>query len=117
MHVRASDPASLVVAATLFRGVPAAAARGLAPLAGPLLPRPLRRSGPRADILWDDGSLLLRRSHSLGREIMDRAKNKRDLEIPLPIVLDPRWSTALPDDIDARRLKTLRSVHRIRSSP
>jgi len=51
--------------------------------------RPLRRSGPFADILWDDGSLLLRRSHSLGREIMDRTKNKRDLHLPLPpLVLD-----------------------------
>jgi hypothetical protein len=45
--------------------------------------RPLRRSGPHADMLWDEGVLLLRRSHSLGNEIMDQTKTGRDLEVPL----------------------------------
>ncbi len=62
---------------------------GFAIGARPSTLRPLRRSGSCADILWDDGSLLLRRSHSLGREIMDRTKNKHDLLLPLPkLVLD-----------------------------
>jgi integrase len=62
---------------------------GFAIGARPSTLRPLRRSGPCADILWDEGSLLLRRSHSLGREIMDRTKNKHDLQLPLPpVVLD-----------------------------
>ena len=46
--------------------------------------RPLRRSGPTPDVLWDERLVLLRRSHTMGTEIMDRTKTKRDLEIPLP---------------------------------
>jgi site-specific recombinase XerC len=45
--------------------------------------RPLRRKGPNADVLWDEGVLLLRRSHALGKEIMDQTKTGRDQEIPL----------------------------------
>ena len=46
--------------------------------------RPLRRRGSTPDLLTDEGLLLLRRSHSLGTEIMDETKTARDLEIPLP---------------------------------
>jgi hypothetical protein len=46
--------------------------------------RPLRRSGPESDVLWDEGLLLLRRSNALGKEIMDQTKTGLDQEIPLP---------------------------------
>lgn len=46
--------------------------------------RPLRRSGPERDVLWDEGVILLRRSNALGTEIMDRTKTSLDQEIPLP---------------------------------
>jgi Phage integrase family len=48
--------------------------------------RPLRRSDPECDVLWDEGVLLLRRSNSLGSEIMDETKTALDQEIPLPPV-------------------------------
>jgi integrase len=46
--------------------------------------RPLRRSGPAQDVLWDEGVILLRRSNALGTEIMDQTKTALDQEIPLP---------------------------------
>ena len=36
--------------------------------------RPLRRRGPNADILWSEGVLLVRRSHTAGEEVMGRTK-------------------------------------------
>jgi hypothetical protein len=32
--------------------------------------RPLRRTGPTADVLWDQGVILVRRSHTIGEELM-----------------------------------------------
>jgi hypothetical protein len=46
--------------------------------------RPLRRAGEECDVLWKDGVILLRRSNSLGDEIMDQTKTSIDQEIPLP---------------------------------
>lgn len=46
--------------------------------------RPLRRSGPQADVKWDEGRLLVRRSQTLGDEVMDTTKNKRRYSIDLP---------------------------------
>jgi hypothetical protein len=57
---------------------------GFAIGARPSTLRPLRRRGASPDVLWDEGVLLLRRSHSLGKEIMDQTKTARDQEIPLP---------------------------------
>jgi hypothetical protein len=48
--------------------------------------RPLRRAGPTPDVLWDERVILLRRSNSLGAEIMDETKTALDQEIPLPPV-------------------------------
>ena len=36
--------------------------------------RPLRRRGPNADVLWKDGAILVRRSNSLGDEVMNTTK-------------------------------------------
>jgi Phage integrase family len=47
--------------------------------------RPLRRSGPECDVLWEEGCLLLRRSNSRRAEIMERTKTALDQEIPLPL--------------------------------
>jgi hypothetical protein len=57
---------------------------GFAIGARPSTLRPLRRQGATGDHLWDEGILLLRRSHSLGKEIMDETKTARDQEITLP---------------------------------
>ncbi len=46
--------------------------------------RPLRRSGPNADILWEEGVLLVRRSHTRKGEVMNTTKNKRRQRIALP---------------------------------
>ena len=46
--------------------------------------RPLRRCGPRADVLWDDGILLVRRSNSRGEKVMGTTKTKRHQRIVLP---------------------------------
>lgn len=51
--------------------------------------RPLRWRGPEADIDWETGLLLVRRSHSRGQAVMDKTKTGRDNEITLPAsVLD-----------------------------
>jgi hypothetical protein len=46
--------------------------------------RPLRRQGEVTDLKWDERVILLRRSNSLGDEIMDETKIAIDQEIPLP---------------------------------
>ncbi|MBL8718206.1 MAG: hypothetical protein JNL79_19655, partial [Myxococcales bacterium] len=46
--------------------------------------RPLRRSGPEADVLWEQNRILVRRSHSLGDEVMRTTKQKRRYSIDLP---------------------------------
>jgi Phage integrase family len=60
---------------------------GFAIGARPSTLRPLRRQGPTPDLLADEGILLLRRSHALGKEIMDQTKTGRDQEIPLPTIV------------------------------
>jgi hypothetical protein len=57
---------------------------GMVTGARPSTLRPLRKSGPECDVLWDEGALLLRRSNSRRDEIMDRTKTAIDQEIPLP---------------------------------
>jgi integrase len=46
--------------------------------------RPLRRCGDKPDVLWNEGVLLVRRSHSLGEEVMERTKTGRNQRIALP---------------------------------
>lgn len=46
--------------------------------------RPLRRSGPNADVLWSEGVLLIRRSSTDSKEIEDTTKTDLDQEIALP---------------------------------
>jgi integrase len=55
--------------------------------------RPLRRQGPTPDLLWDEGYLLVRRSHTRGEEIMNTTKTGKLQKILLaPEILDIlRW--------------------------
>jgi integrase len=46
--------------------------------------RPLRWRGAEPDVLWDRGSILVRRSHSLGDDVMDATKTGVDQELALP---------------------------------
>ncbi len=46
--------------------------------------RPLRRSGPTPDILWDQGVVLVRRSHTMRDEIMNTTKTKLRQRISVP---------------------------------
>lgn len=49
--------------------------------------RPLRRSGPHADVKWDDAILHVRRSQTRGDEVMPVTKTGRDQRILLPAEL------------------------------
>lgn len=57
---------------------------GLATGLRPSSLRPLRRTGPKADILWEKSKLLVRRSHSLGDDVMNTTKQKVRYKIHLP---------------------------------
>lgn len=46
--------------------------------------RPIRRKGPKADVLWDDGAILVRRSNSLGSEVMNTTKTALSYRLTLP---------------------------------
>jgi len=46
--------------------------------------RPIRRSGAETDVVWDKNRILVRRSHSLGDEVMRTTKQKRRYAIDLP---------------------------------
>jgi hypothetical protein len=77
--------------------------------------RPLRRRGPNADIKWETGELLVRRSHTKGNEVMDATKTDRDQIIALDErqleVL--RWHVAFLDRENERRAK--RSAQKARA--
>lgn len=49
--------------------------------------RPLRRSGPNADVDWTKGVLLVRRSNTHKTDVEDFTKTKRDQVIPLPPIV------------------------------
>lgn len=62
--------------------------------------RPLRRQGPQADVLWDQGIILVRRSHTEFKEIMDAPKTKKLQRVCVPpeIIEILKWhSDRLPD--------------------
>lgn len=63
--------------------------------------RPLRRSGPTPDVLWEEGVLLVRRSHTRGTEVMEKTKTGRRQRLTLPTDLVDilRWHVeTLPDE-------------------
>ncbi len=58
--------------------------------------RPLRRTGATPDVLWDQGVVLVRRSHTTGDEFMNTTKTKLRQRITVPSeVMDVlRWHVA-----------------------
>jgi hypothetical protein len=46
--------------------------------------RPIRRSGPLADVLWEKNRVLVRRSHTVGDEVMNTTKQRTRYSIDLP---------------------------------
>jgi integrase len=46
--------------------------------------RPLRRKGPNTDVLWEQNRILVRRSHTVGDEVMQTTKQKRKYPIDVP---------------------------------
>ena len=62
--------------------------------------RPLRRTGPTPDVLWEEGALLIRQSHTIGDEVMASTKTRRYQRLALPDELMEifRWHVdRLPD--------------------
>jgi integrase len=49
--------------------------------------RPLRRRGSTPDVLWTDGVILVRRSQTIGEEVMERTKQGTRYRIALPEAL------------------------------
>lgn len=80
---------------------------GLATGLRPSSLRPLRRKGATPDILWDEATLLVRRSHSKGTQVRNTTKQKVKYKIHLPEELMDvlRWhvETQLetPEQIDS----------------
>lgn len=55
--------------------------------------RPLRRRGPTPDVRWDVGVILVRRSHTIGDEIMETTKTKlrQRINVPAEVMEVLRW--------------------------
>jgi integrase len=49
--------------------------------------RPLRRQGPECDVFWEEGAILIRRSHTLKQEVMNTTKTGLRQKIALPAEL------------------------------
>lgn len=46
--------------------------------------RPMRWRGPKSDVLWDEGVILIRRSHTMRREVMETTKTSMHQRLKLP---------------------------------
>jgi len=55
--------------------------------------RPLRRAGPTPDVLWDQGVILVRRSHTLREEVMKTTKTglRQRISVPSEVMDVLRW--------------------------
>lgn len=49
--------------------------------------RPIRRCGEHADVLWDEGVILIRQSHSRNQEVMATTKNGKRQRLALPAMM------------------------------
>ena len=63
--------------------------------------RPLRREGPNADLKWDDTILIIRRSQTLGDEVMETTKTDLHQRLALP----PELIDVLRWHVDTRLLR------------
>lgn len=72
--------------------------------------RPLRRKGPSSDVKWDEGVILVRRSHTLGNEVMDTTKTKlrQRIHVPPEVIEVLRWheqtQLTTPEQLDSELL-------------
>lgn len=80
----ADVPAFLATLRKRFPQHYAMAYLGLATGLRPSSLRPLRRIGADADVLWDEGRILVRRSQTRGDEVMRTTKQKRRYSITVP---------------------------------
>lgn len=55
--------------------------------------RPLRRSGPTPDVVWDKSRILVRQSQTVGDEVMPTTKQKRryGIDVPAEVMDVLRW--------------------------
>jgi integrase len=55
--------------------------------------RPLRRKGPEADVLWEKNVVLIRRSHTIGEEVMKTTKTnvRQRIHVPADLMAVLRW--------------------------
>jgi integrase len=55
--------------------------------------RPLRRKGPQADVLWERNRILVRRSQTVGNEVMNTTKQKHryPIDVPEDVMAVLRW--------------------------
>ncbi len=70
--------------------------------------RPLRWRGPNADVKWDEGVLLVRRSHTHGGEVMEATKTDRDQML----ALDERQIEVLRWHVDRLEAENRRRAER-----
>lgn len=58
--------------------------------------RPLRHTGATPDVLWDDGVILVRRSHTLGDELMKTTKTglRQRITVPSEVMDVLKWHIA-----------------------
>ncbi len=89
-------PAFLSTMRTLFPQHFAFCALGFATGLRPSSLRPLRRSGSTPELQWDQGVLLVRRSHTRRQDVMERTKTGKRQRIPLPegLLEILRWHAA-----------------------
>jgi len=80
-------PRFLAVFAQLYPQHLAMAVLGIMTGLRPSSMRPLRRRGPSPDVLWSEGILLVRQSHTRRTEVMQKTKTGADQEIALPPAL------------------------------
>jgi integrase len=55
--------------------------------------RPIRRGGKTPDVLWDEGVIHVRRSHTLGDEVMNTTKTglRQRINVPADVIEVLRW--------------------------
>jgi integrase len=71
--------------------------------------RPLRRRGDTPDVRWDDGILLVRRSHTLGEEVMNSTKTgvRQRITIPVELLDVLRWHVETQLETEEQRASDL----------
>lgn len=71
--------------------------------------RPIRRAGHTPDVLWDQGVILIRRSHTLGDEFMNTTKTKlrQRITVPAEVMEVLRWHADTQLDTPAQKASDL----------